>query len=794
MQRTFLLVALLVCSTFAMAQDCADWSATMPPPAEYPGCGGNPMVVHGDLLIAFQVTKLAVFSLEDGLPPHLLSEIPFTPEPVAMRVIDDRVYIAAGRSGLVWFDLAAPSEPRLVQVFDNGTWIRDVVAFDGGYIIASNEAMHVVESLDHRSPTILATIDLPIDSVAARGDHAFIATTWGLRPIDLSTPSAPVLGTTGLHYPGEPAFNIQPSYSGFEIDGDTLYASVYFHRSGGTDHSSYLMAFDLSDPMEPEVSHLVERHCGGEIEIVGDMVVTKDWETLAFHEIVSLEYVARIAAGTNPGTVVKWEDQILFGSWFGQDLYGVDTSYLEVVEPLLQRPWQYDAMGCGRFGAAIERVYDLYEFESYIDTLRWTIHDQDDPFQAEPVATGFVNLSPSSSASDFRLHAQNERFLIVGFRYTSASFDDFTSLRIYDTETWAETSLFLRMSDVVLDDELLWIAHYDPCWPSTRLSVYHLTADEPDLVGDLALPGVGARVFVEEEIVVVNGSRILVFERDTPDDPVLLRELPLDPLDGIGGPIFIRDGLLYGASDGEYVVIDLEPEAPGDPVVLSRLDSGNHVVFSTAHHQGTKVMYSNHGYHGGYQVVDYTDPDQPGLVTDLVTWSGMSLLWVDEALYVSEDDAVNLYDVTDLSTPVWVGQSAGGLESSAPCIRGGYLLADEAILPLDCRHITANEDEPEADEIPAPLEVMLLPVAPNPFNPQTVIRFAVTRAQHATVAVYDVRGRRIVDILDREVEPGGHRLTWDGRDAAGREMPSGRYIIRLETETAERSTGAVLVR
>jgi len=75
----------------------------------------------------------------------------------------------------------------------------------------------------------------------------------------------------------------------------------------------------------------------------------------------------------------------------------------------------------------------------------------------------------------------------------------------------------------------------------------------------------------------------------------------------------------------------------------------------------------------------------------------------------------------------------------------------------------------------------LTSIYPNPFNPQTTIEFALAGAGAVELAVFDLRGR-LVKALDRESRPAGHyRATWNGRDDAGRAMPTGTYFCRLVT-------------
>lgn len=93
-----------------------------------------------------------------------------------------------------------------------------------------------------------------------------------------------------------------------------------------------------------------------------------------------------------------------------------------------------------------------------------------------------------------------------------------------------------------------------------------------------------------------------------------------------------------------------------------------------------------------------------------------------------------------------------------------------------------------------PPHARLLGVAPNPFNPGTSVSFTVPRAQRVRIAVHDVAGRRLATLVDAEFTVGDHAVRWDGTDGDGRALPSGAYVIRLESELQVQSRRVSLVR
>jgi len=68
---------------------------------------------------------------------------------------------------------------------------------------------------------------------------------------------------------------------------------------------------------------------------------------------------------------------------------------------------------------------------------------------------------------------------------------------------------------------------------------------------------------------------------------------------------------------------------------------------------------------------------------------------------------------------------------------------------------------------------------PNPFNPSTSISFYIPGPDRVRLEIFDVQGRRIRTLADRQMEGGRHTLQWNGTNDAGRQVSSGIYVYRL---------------
>ena len=97
--------------------------------------------------------------------------------------------------------------------------------------------------------------------------------------------------------------------------------------------------------------------------------------------------------------------------------------------------------------------------------------------------------------------------------------------------------------------------------------------------------------------------------------------------------------------------------------------------------------------------------------------------------------------------------------------------------------------------VAAPSALRLAPPSPNPFRSASAIVFELPRAGDAWVEVYDVSGRRVVELLRGErVAAGSHRLRWDGRDHAGRAVAGGVYFVKVSSSGATETRKITLLR
>jgi hypothetical protein len=108
-------------------------------------------------------------------------------------------------------------------------------------------------------------------------------------------------------------------------------------------------------------------------------------------------------------------------------------------------------------------------------------------------------------------------------------------------------------------------------------------------------------------------------------------------------------------------------------------------------------------------------------------------------------------------------------------------------------------EEIESSTAGRPDRFTLHPNHPNPFNPDTVIRFDLQVSGSVRLAVYDINGRSVRTLVEGMLDAGSCSMRWDGREQSGALLPSGIYICRMEVRSADgrgfvQSVKMVLVR
>ncbi|MCL2062940.1 MAG: T9SS type A sorting domain-containing protein [Candidatus Cloacimonetes bacterium] len=82
----------------------------------------------------------------------------------------------------------------------------------------------------------------------------------------------------------------------------------------------------------------------------------------------------------------------------------------------------------------------------------------------------------------------------------------------------------------------------------------------------------------------------------------------------------------------------------------------------------------------------------------------------------------------------------------------------------------------EFEDIEVPLMTELVGNFPNPFNPETMIKFNIAVESIVSIDIYNIRGQRVRNLLNESMKAGFHQVLWNGEDEYGRDVGSGMYF------------------
>jgi len=99
------------------------------------------------------------------------------------------------------------------------------------------------------------------------------------------------------------------------------------------------------------------------------------------------------------------------------------------------------------------------------------------------------------------------------------------------------------------------------------------------------------------------------------------------------------------------------------------------------------------------------------------------------------------------------------------------LVCDEGLTNVDGECTSLNNSE-----IIFPTIYNLSSPYPNPFNPTTTISFSIPQSGVVSLNVYDITGKLVTTLINKQLNIGYHSIDWDGTIHL-----SGMYLVRMES-------------
>jgi len=136
-----------------------------------------------------------------------------------------------------------------------------------------------------------------------------------------------------------------------------------------------------------------------------------------------------------------------------------------------------------------------------------------------------------------------------------------------------------------------------------------------------------------------------------------------------------------------------------------------------------------------------------------------------------------------VATPCWPCPSSASEMSVNWATAAGFQTGTYGDLYPIQDHTTATGVE----LVSAPAVNRLEGAAPNPFNPETAIRFSAATPGKVTIRIFDVSGRLVNTLSKNVTETGLQEIRWNGKASDGRQLSSGMYFFRVHFPNGQQS-------
>ena len=234
--------------------------------------------------------------------------------------------------------------------------------------------------------------------------------------------------------------------------------------------------------------------------------------------------------------------------------------------------------------------------------------------------------------------------------------------------------------------------------------------------------------------------------------------------------------------------------------ILSRYHSNPHLQNVTIYGNSGMIgsgffcEYSSHVtlvnsilWNNWLEVIHCSGNDLPNSIT--ITYSNIQD--GEESIVTNNNCIVNWLEGNVDADPLFVDPENGDytLQEGSPCIDAGtsfFVWEGDTLVNLPKSAYKGDAPDMGAFESPyslaieedaiIPIQYTLSQPRPNPFNPQTTIDFSIPQSEIVTLNVYDIIGREVETILNKQTDAGHHRMQWNASN-----VPSGIYLIRMQS-------------
>ncbi len=649
------------------------------------------------------------------------------------------------------------------------------MARSGSYLycmLSPTDLLEIVDVSDPTAPLVVGSMAAEGGTLDIEGDYLYHEQSDGIRILDISTPESPV---------------VVGSYVTGGLPRELIVQNGYVYI---TDWPRGLRIINATIPAAPVEVALYGDNASG-LDVSGDYAYVAN----LFDSGPGL-YVVDVSDPTNPDTTgfapgSGYRDVALEGLHAYALKLGGSVDVFDISNPT--NPVLVASSGlCGFSEARMLSVSGgTLAVAGYAFTINYEgimcVFDVSNPLS--PTAVDRYESLPTIHSVD----------MANGYLALSLDYGGLLTVNRYQTDQryWMPgTHRDVDGNTVVVQGDYAYVGNCDS-WHQRTSGLAVVDLSDPTNPVEIAFLSVSTCVVAlavgSSHAYYAEWGKIGVVDVSDPTNPVAVGELAITR--GVSD-LFADEPYLYLANreDGFRVVDVSTPSAPG---VVGSGFSFNGEVWGVWVSDGYAYVAGN-DYDDviGLWVLDVSDPLNPSLVATFPTASYTRGIRVrDSYLYLDHRDLFQILDVSDPTSPTEVGNiNISGLHNQiaiAPpyiyAIRNVVGAAPGPLLKLQTPLVTGVPDGRAS-------LLRLVQNYPNPFNPMTTISFELPVSGHASIEIFDVRGRLVRTLVNAMMPPGSKSVKWDGEDSHGRTVPSGVYFYRLTAGDKSLTKKMVLLR
>ncbi|HEX9654677.1 MAG TPA: FlgD immunoglobulin-like domain containing protein [bacterium] len=302
--------------------------------------------------------------------------------------------------------------------------------------------------------------------------------------------------------------------------------------------------------------------------------------------------------------------------------------------------------------------------------------------------------------------------------------------------------------------------------------------------------------FFKDDTLYVTSGGVGAFDASQPDTLKFLWSYNSNAT-GDGIDVFVFEGHSYLSVDrgGLFIIDNATHDLVGTlaaPEIIEVFVVNENLLFFT---DATS----------GLVAVDIRDPHHPSLL-DTITGSGAFAFGVEAAgNFVYFCNGPNGLKTVDFSQPTdlnlkdtfapegifaihlalkdsLIFLASGDYDETGNFINGIYILKNDFVTAI-------REPGP-----PAPQSFVLEQNHPNPFNPETLIRYSLPFGGDVRLEIYNLLGQKIRTLFNTNRPKGSYTERWNGKDDSGRSAAAGLYIYKMTFRDHLQARKMLLVR